>query len=183
MTRSRIARLAVFAALALAAVPAARAEDAPSLDALAPLLGTWDAQGGGAPGQGAGTVAFAREVGGHAVVRRNVVTYPAAEGRPASTHEDLLVLYVEGSETKGFYVDGEGHVIRYASAARTPGTLVLASDPGPGPRFRLTHDWSAPGTLRIVFEIAPPGAKEFKVYAEGRASRRRAPDPTSGGRK
>lgn len=168
-------RLAAIAALALAAGGAGGAEGASPLDALAPLLGTWDAQGGGAPGQGKGTVAFAREVGGHAVVRRNAVTYPAAEGRPASAHEDLLVLYVEGTETKALYVDGEGHVIRYTATARSPGTLVLASDPGPGPRFRLTHDWSAPGTLRIAFEIAPPGAKEFKTYAEGRATRRAGP--------
>ena len=115
------------------------------------------------------------------IVRRNVVTYPAAEGRPASTHEDLLVLYAEGSDTKGLYVDGERHVIRYAAAGTSPGKLVLVSDPGPGPRFRLTHDWSAPGTLRIMFEIAPPGAKEFKTYAEGRATRRASPATSTAG--
>ncbi len=170
MTASKVAALGSFAVLLAAPV---LAEEPPPLATLAALVGTWDAQGGGAPGKGAaGTVTFAREVDGHAVVRRNVVTYPAAEGRPASTHEDLLVLYAEGSDTKGLYVDGESHVIRYAAAGTSPGKLVLVSDPGPGPRFRLTHDWSVPGTLRIVFEIAPPGAKEFKTYAEGRATRR-----------
>ncbi len=167
-------KLVAIASLVLALAPAALADDPPPLEALGALAGTWDAQGGGAPGTGAGTVSFAREVGGRAVLRRNVVTYPAAEGRPASTHEDLLVIYAEGKETKGLYVDGEGHVIRYTAAAGTPGTLVLVSDPGPGPRFRLTHDWTVSGTLRIAFDIAQPGATtEFKTYAEGRATRRR----------
>ena len=164
--------LVAIASLLVASAPAGSADDRAALAALGPLVGTWDAEGGGAPGKGAaGTVAFVREVGGYAVVRRNTVTYPAAEGRPASTHEDLLVIYTEGGETKGLYVDGEGHAIRYAATTAPPRTLVLVSDPGPGPRFRLTHDWSG-GTLRIVFEIAPPGAKEFKVYAEWRATRR-----------
>ncbi len=177
MARSK---LFAIAAVVLSLGAAAGADDPGPLAALAPLVGTWDAQGGGAPGKGAGTVSFARDVGGHAIVRRNAVTYPAAEGRPAATHEDLLVLYAEGSETKGLYVDGEGHVIRYTATGSSPGRLVLASDPGPGPRFRLTHDWSEPGALRIVFEIAPPGASEFKTYAEGRATRRSAPGPRSG---
>ncbi len=170
-------KLVAIASLAVGIAPAALGEDSPALGALGALVGTWDAQGGGAPGKGAGTVSFVREVGGHAVLRRNVVTYPAAEGRPASTHEDLLVVYSEGSETKGLYVDGEGHVIRYVATGGAPATLVLVSEPAPGPRFRLTHDWRVPGTLRIAFEIAPPGAAtEFKTYAEGRATRRPGPE-------
>ena len=166
-------RLAAIASLAVAlTTPAARAADPAPLDALAPLAGTWSAQGGGAPGQGAGVVSFERDVGGHAIVRHNAVTYPAAEGRPASTHEDLLVIYADGADTRALYVDGEGHVIRYAAAGSPPGRLVLVSDGGPGPRFRLTHDWSEPGALKITFEIAPPGSTEFKTYAEGRATRR-----------
>jgi hypothetical protein len=161
-------------ALALVAVvPAAADAQERALQALEALAGTWDAEGGGAPGQGTGTVSFTREVGGRAVVRRNAVAYPAANGRAASTHEDLLVVHADGAETSALYVDDEGHVIRYAAAARAaPGTLVLVSIPGPGPRFRLTHDWRTPGTLRITFEIAPPGSAEFKTYAEGRATRR-----------
>ncbi len=166
--------VAISTALAAAPASVPGADPAP-LDALAPLVGAWDAQGGGAPGQGAGTVTFAREAGGRAVVRRNAVTYPAAEGRPASTHEDLLVLHAEGAATKGLYLDNEGHVIRYVAAEAAPGTLVLVSEPGDGPRYRLTHDWRTPGTLRIAFEIAPPGSTAFETYAEGRATRRKAP--------
>ncbi|BDG04175.1 hypothetical protein [Anaeromyxobacter oryzae] len=171
-------RSMIFAAATILVVAGtvARAEDRSPVEPLGALVGTWDAEGGGTPGQGAGTVAFTREVGGHAVVRRNAVTYPATDGRPASTHEDLLVLHAEGTALKGLYVDGEGHVIHYAAApGAAPGTLVLLSEPGPGPRFRLTHDWRTAGELRIVFEIAPPGSQRFKVYAEGRATRRRGP--------
>ena len=47
------------------------------------------------------------------------------------------------------------------------------SEPGPGPRFRLTYDWSAPEALKIVFEMAPPNAPEkFNKYLEGTAKRR-----------
>ncbi len=165
----------MLASLALALAPGAGGTGPTPLESLTPLLGTWDAQGGGAPGKGTGTVSFAREAGGHAVVRRNAVTYPAADGRPASTHEDLLVLYADGAGTRALYVDNEGHVIRYTAEASSPTRLVLASEAGSGPRFRLTHDWSDPASLRIVFEIAPPGSTEFKAYAEGRATRRRGP--------
>jgi hypothetical protein len=154
-----------------AAADAAAVKPTPWADALS---GTWDAQGGGTPGQGNGEVSFTRELGGRTVVRRNTVTYPAAKDRPAATHEDLLVIFVEGDRTRALYLDAEGHVIRYLTEPSPPGTLVLVSEPGPGPRFRLTHDWTVPGTLRIAFEMAPPGgAGEFKVYAEGRATRRR----------
>jgi hypothetical protein len=108
MIASPIAGLLVL----LAAAPGAAGE---GVGALQPLVGTWDAEGGGAPGKGAGTVEFTREVGGHAIVRRNVVAYPAAEGKPASRHEDLLVIHEDGDATKALYVDGEGHVIRYSA--------------------------------------------------------------------
>jgi hypothetical protein len=172
-----IPKVVAIVSLLIAGAPAARGDEGASLASLAPLIGSWDAHGGGAPGQGAsGTVEFVQEVEGHAVIRRNSVTYPAAEGRPAATHQDLLVLYAEGADIKGLYVDGEGHVIQYAAEHPSPGKVVLVSEAGPGPRFRLTHDWSKPGTLQIVFEIAPPGSKQFKTYAEGRATRRRAPE-------
>jgi hypothetical protein len=51
--------------------------------------------------------------------------------------------------------------------------VVFLSVPGPGPRFRLTYACGAPGEIRILFEITPPGAPEsFRRYGEGTARRR-----------
>jgi hypothetical protein len=52
---------------------------------------------------------------------------------------------------------------------------VFLSEPGTGPRFRFTYDWSGGGALKIIFfEIAPPTAQDtFSKYLEATVMRRR----------
>ena len=96
---------------------------------------------------------------GNVLVRKNVATTPT--GR----HEDLMVIYPEAPGLRAIYFDNEGHVIHYR-VTTAESQAVFTSEEGPGPRFRLTYRKNGDGTVRIVFEIAPPGG-DFKTYLEG----------------
>jgi catechol 2,3-dioxygenase-like lactoylglutathione lyase family enzyme len=139
------------------------------MDPFAPvrfLAGEWSGEGDGQPGAATGSASFRFELDGKVLVRRSHADYPAAKGRPASRHEDLMTLFVEGGKLKAFYVDNEGHVIRYDAAADPEG-VVFTSEPAPGPRFRLTYLRKPEARVTVRFEIAPPSSPEaFKTYLE-----------------
>jgi hypothetical protein len=115
-------------------------------------------------------------------MRRNRAEFPAAQGRPAVTHEDLMVIYrpdASGS-SKAIYFDSENHVINYAAAFSHQGrTLTFLSDAVAGaPRFRLSYAKTGDDLVKIKFEIGPPGKPdEFKTYLEGDARRQAEPTP------
>ena len=70
------------------------------------------------------------------------------------------------------YWDSEGHVIRYEVQSTAAKRLVLLSEARTGaPRFRLTYVWPQPGTLELTFEIAPPGAADFRPFISARLRR------------
>lgn len=157
--------LAVLVALPLAAQPAK-----PALSGLAFLKGAWDAEPDATGAKGGFTVEEA--LGGKALVRKNILALPPRDGRPAATHEDLLVVAPEGEGLKATYWDNEDHVIRY-DVVTGPGKAVFTSS-GPGPRFRLTYVALPEDRLEIAFDIAAPSAPEaFKPYLKGCAKRRR----------
>ena len=135
------------------------------------LLGDWTGEGTGTPGQGAGGFSFHPELEGKILVRRNHAEYPASKDQPAAHHEDLLTVYIEGGAYKADYFDNEGHVIHYGVIPSSAGVVFL-SEPGPGPRFRLTYTKTGPQTVRIKFEIAAPDLPDvFKSYLEATARR------------
>ncbi|WP_243300799.1 hypothetical protein [Geothrix oryzisoli] len=154
----------LLAAPLLAQAPPSKA------DALAPvrfLAGEWVGEGDGKPGSASGAASFRFELEGQVLVRRSHADYPAANGRPAAHHEDLLTVFAESGQLKAFYVDNEGHVIRYLAAA-VPQGVAFTSEAAPGPRFRLTYLRGAADTVTVRFEIAPPNAPDaFKTYLEG----------------
>jgi hypothetical protein len=142
------------------------------------LVGEWTGDGGGQPGKGSGQFSFGWDLQGKVLVRRNLAKYPAAQGRFAFTHEDLMVIYRADQDlrTRAIYFDSEGHVINYAAAfSGDKGTLTFLSDAAPSsPRFRLSYTKGADDSLRIKFEIAPPGKPDgFKTYLEGSAHRQK----------
>ncbi len=141
------------------------------------LIGQWTGDGGGEPGKGSGEFSFAWDLQKKVLVRKNRADFPAAAGRPASSHEDLMVIYrgEDGGPGKAIYFDSEGHVINYAaSTSDDKRTLTFLSEAGAAvPRFRLTYTKEKEDTVRIKFEIAPPGKPDaFKTYLEGSASAR-----------
>src|SRR5262249_56071585 len=103
----------------------------------------------------------------------------AANGRPAATHEDLMVIHADsGNGLRAAYFDSEGHVIQYAlTVAADKQTVTFVSDAAAkGPRFRLSYVKQKDDTLAIKFEIAPPGnPDDFKTYTERTAPRHRRP--------
>jgi hypothetical protein len=168
--------------------PSAASRDGglPGLAGLSFLLGEWEGRGGGGPGQGSGWFSFSSDLQQKVVVRRNHSDYPAAEGRPAYSHDDLMVVYPQpaGRPLQAIYFDSEGHVIRYqvrlepAEPAGSPGrpAAVFLSDAAPpAPRFRLTYQVTGPDTLDLTFEIAPPDKPDaFARYITASARRRAA---------
>lgn len=146
--------------------PAAATTPSASLEALTFLLGDWDATGGGQPGQGQGRTTFARGLQDRVITRTNVAEYPATDKKPASRHDDLMVIYVARGGLRADYYDSEGHVIRYGVTAPAAGVAVFLSDEAAGePRFRLTYKLDPGGTLNGEFAIAPPNQPDlFKPY-------------------
>jgi hypothetical protein len=123
------------------------------------LVGEWAGEGTGNPGNGAGTSSFQFDLQKQ-VLGRSHSEYPAAGGRPATVHDDLMVIYAgTGEESRAIYFDNEGHVIEYAATRSVAGdTLTFLSKPTSGtPQFRLTYKKVDAQTMTVEFEMAPPG--------------------------
>src|SRR5262249_32328531 len=91
------ATIAILLCIVLSVLPQhvpEKANQNPSA-ALEFLLGDWVSIS--QPGKATGSFSFTREVQGRVLTRRNHADYPAAKGRPASTHDDLMVIYQDGA--------------------------------------------------------------------------------------
>lgn len=139
------------------------------------LLGDWDAAGA-KPGDASGKTTFARNLQDRIILRTNSADYPAANGKPASRHDDLMLIYATADAMRADYYDNEGHVIHYAVTSPAPNQAVFLSDATPSaPRFRLTYKLGSDGQLEGQFEIAPPGqADSFKPYLAWKSSKSKA---------
>jgi hypothetical protein len=130
------------------------------------LIGEWTAgQSAGQPGQAsAGGFTFSFDLDRKILVRKNFAEYPAANGRPAFRHEDLMVVYA-GDPLKATYWDNEGHVIQYKVNAVAGGVQFVSDPSDKEPRYRLTYKKTGDRTADLSFDIAPPGqADAFKPY-------------------
>jgi hypothetical protein len=141
------------------------------------LVGTWTAEGHGEPGKGEGEFSFQFELRDKILVRRNRLDFPATPQRPAFTHEDLLVVYRDAGATpnRAIYFDSEGFVIHYTATFSKDGkVLTFLSNASPqAARQRLTYVRNEDGTLKVKFELAPPGKPEaFVTHVEGIARRK-----------
>ena len=174
MRRLRVVALA-FAVIAAAA--SVCAEVPKQLEPLTFLLGEWEAAGGGQPGQGTGTAAFARSLQDRVIIRTSYAEYPASKTAPASRHDDLMVIYAgEGERIRADYYDNEGHIIHYTVTAAVPGEASFVSDAISGaPRFRLSYKLGADGLLKGEFAIAPPGKPDTFARYLAWESRKAAP--------
>lgn len=135
------------------------------------LIGEWvSGESNGVPGTAsAGSFTVAPELGGKILVRKNHAEYPPANGRPAIVHDDLMIVYHEGSATKALYIDNEGHVIHYdvKFSADKKKLVMLSEKTASAPQYRLTYEGLQPGVVKLQFEIAlPDKPEEFKKYVE-----------------
>jgi hypothetical protein len=141
------------------------------------LLGEWTGEGGGSPGQAMGAYSFLPELGGKILVRRNVADYPAAGGKPAVHHEDVMTVYREAGNQPpaAIYFDSEGHVIHYSVEIDAAAKLVRFVSPTvPNqPRYRLTYRETGKNLVAGKFEIAAPDKPEaFATYLDWISRRR-----------
>ena len=140
---------------------------APSLSSLQFLIGDWQAID--ATGGATGGFSFALGVQNHVITRTNYSNSPATSTQPASRHDDVMIVYVDGDAIKADYVDSEGHAIHYtAEVSADHVSFVSAARPGE-PRYRLSYAKNGDGTLAGQFELAPPGQTAFTTYLEWKA--------------
>ena len=140
------------------------------------LLGEWVGEGSGDPGQGTGGFTFTFDLQNAILVRKNYADYPATKDRPAFSHNDLMIMYREGEKFKAVYFDNEQHIINYTvSFSKDSSAVVFVSDVISGaPRFRLTNTKQGTDSMKIAFEIAPPGQPEaFNHYIDAVARRKK----------
>jgi hypothetical protein len=140
------------------------------------LVGEWAGEGSGSPGSGAGTSSFQFDLQKQVLVRRSHSEYPASEGRPATVHDDLMVIYPgTGEESRAIYFDNEGHVIEYSAKWSAGGDALtfLSKATAGAPQFRLEYKKIDAETLSVAFGMVPPGQDgAFKPYVSGRLKRK-----------
>jgi hypothetical protein len=150
---------------------ASKGTPAASLDALRFLLGNWEADPDAAGVTGG--FSFELKAQNHVMLRTNYSNSPASATRPASRHDDVMMVYVEGSAIRADYVDSEGHVIRYVAQPGTDRVSFVSEITPNEPRYRLSYVKTGDATLSGSFEIAPPGKPDgFGPYLTWTATRR-----------
>jgi len=138
------------------------------------LIGDWVGEGSGKPGEGKGWFSLKEDLSGKVLVRKNHSEYPAANGKPETIHDDLMIIYTDnnGDPSKAVYFDNEGHNINY-SISYTGTTIIFMSDKIPNaPIFRLTYTSINTDTVDIKFEMSQDGEK-FMTYTDGKCSRKK----------
>lgn len=136
------------------------------------LIGEWRGEGGGQPGQGGGTFSFKTDLDGKILVRKSHSEYPASGNRPATIHDDLMIVSLDysGNPTKAIYFDNEGHTINYR-ISYAPNTIVLTSEKMANvPVFRLTYTLLDTQMVNTKFEMSQDGEK-FMTYVEGKSKK------------
>lgn len=146
----------------------------PRWDAWRFWMGEWVAEGD--PAQGSGYYSLLPDLQGRVLVRKNHAEYAATKDRPAVVHDDLMVIYGGADAAqKATYWDNEGHLIDYAVSLTPDGNSVIfvSAPDAKAPRYRLIYSKLDQDSVRVTFEIAPPGKPEaFSQYLEGKARRK-----------
>jgi len=145
----------------------------PGLEPLKGLIGKWVGEGTSDVGAGGGYFTFETGLNDRVLVRKNHAEYPATKDRPAVTHDDLMIVYIETAtkQLRAFYTDSERNTINYIVTVSADGkTFVFLSDPrDAGPRFRLTYIMTAKDQITLTFETAlPDKPDQFRKFIEGR---------------
>jgi hypothetical protein len=138
------------------------------------LMGEWVGEGSGQPGSGGGGFSFTQELDKKILVRKAHTEFPAAAGRPASVHDDLMVVYLDyrSQPTKAIYFDNEGHTINY-SISYSDRSIILISEKIPNvPIFRLTYTFINDQSVNTKFEMSQDGEK-FMTYIEGKSLKKK----------
>jgi hypothetical protein len=136
------------------------------------LMGEWKGEGSGQPGDGGGTFSFKNELDGKILVRKSHSEYPASGNRPATVHDDLMIVSLDlnGKPTKAIYFDNEGHTINYNIEYRDASIIMTSEKSSNSPIFRLTYSLLANQMVNTKFEMSQDGEK-FVPYVEGKSKK------------
>ena len=137
------------------------------------LIGEWKGEGGGKPGNGSGTFSFKPDLNEKILVRKNHSEYPATGSKPATIHDDLMVVYPDytGAPSKAIYFDNEGHTINYSISYPGNYSIVMTSEKIPNvPIFRLTYTLPEKETVNTKFEMSQDGTT-YTTYVEGKSKK------------
>ena len=136
------------------------------------LLGEWQGEGSGQPGQGGGTFTFAFELDKKIIVRKSSTEFPATENRPKFVYQDLMIVYLDytGNPTKAICFNNEGYTINYLITYAEK-TIILTSEKIPNaPIFRLTYTLLDDNTVNTKFEMSQDG-ENFMTHIEGKSKK------------
>ncbi len=139
------------------------------------LLGEWEGEHTGNPGEGTGAFSFSFDLDENILVRKSRTVFPTTPEREGYAHDDLVIIYTEYTgENRAIYFDNEQHVIHYAARVFPDNaTITLESDPLPGmPQFRFTYTKLGENKVHARFEMTPPGQPgAYFTYIEGASTR------------
>jgi hypothetical protein len=137
------------------------------------LIGNWKGEGSGNPGQGEGSFSFKFDLDKKILIRTNHSEYPATNDKPKTTHDDLMIVYLDfsGRPTKAIYFDNEGHVINYSVTYLNNSDIEFTSEKISNiPVFRLTYSQIDSKSVNVKFEMSQDG-EEFITYVEGKCNK------------
>ena len=132
------------------------------------LMGEWKGEGSGEPGKGSGAFSFKTDLDNKILVRKAHSEYPGVSGKPATIHDDLLIVYLDfsGNPAKAIYFDNEGHTINYTISYNDKTIILLSDKISNMPVFRLTYTLLNDDSINTKFEMSQDGEK-FMKYIEG----------------
>ena len=148
------------------------AQQTPSWEKWTWLIGEFQGEGSGQPGQGGGTFSFAFDLDKNILVRKSHSEYPATNNKPLIVHNDLMIVYPDytGNPSKAIYFDNEGHTINYSITYPDQSIVLTSNKIANVPIFRLTYSLLNDGMLNTKFEMSQDGEK-FMTYIEGKSKK------------
>jgi hypothetical protein len=105
-------------------------------------------------GAGQGAFSFQPELNRKIIVRHNEARYESG-----ASHDDLMVIYLEGGP-RAIYFDTEGHTIHYRVSFPAADSVVFELEAGQGPTYRLGY-WMEKAVLQGKFEV---GGKTYMMW-------------------
>lgn len=145
-----------------------------TMDRFSWLTGEWIGQGSGQPGQGQGFFTFHFDLDKNILIRESHTEFPTSADKPASVHNDLMVVYPGDNNTSvnAIYFDNEKHIINYTVSFPDKSIVFTSKKADNTPIFRLTYTPLKEDKVNTLFEMSQDG-EHFTKYIEGFSIRKK----------
>lgn len=147
-------------------------QQSPTWDKWNWLLGEWEGEGSGQPGEAKGTFSFTFDLDSKVLLRKSHTEFPEQNDKPKLIHQDLMVIHLDNTQApaKAVYFDNEGHTIYYLVSYTEDSILLTSENKTKGPVFRLTYTLLDTNSIYTKFEISSDG-NQFRTYVEGKSKK------------